>query len=167
MTKNPIVLAIFVMAFAAAPMGSLLRNLSIKRKLTFVTMLTTCAALLVACLLFAVYDYVTARENLARETTTMADIVGGNSTAALSFDDRDAASTILGRLRFQGNIRTALIFDPAGDVFAAIISSDWPEEQCQGVTGSRFIDSGLVVVRPILLNGELVGSICLQSEPMT
>ena len=29
----------------------------------------------------------------------MADIVGGNSTAALSFDDRDAASQILGRLR--------------------------------------------------------------------
>ena len=148
----------------SAHMGSLLRNLSIKRKLTFVTMLTSCAALLVACVLFAVYDYVTARETLARETTTMADIVGGNSTAALSFDDRDAASTILGRLRSQGNIRTALIFDPAGHVFAAIVSPQWPKERCQGVTGSRFIDSGLVVVRPILLNGDLVGSICLQSD---
>lgn len=42
-------------------MGSLLRNLSIQRKLTFVMMLTSCAALLVACVLFAVYGFVTAR----------------------------------------------------------------------------------------------------------
>ena len=147
-----------------AQVGSPLRNLSIKRKLTLVTMLTSCAALLVACVLIALYDYVTARQTLARETRTMADVVGGNTTAALSFDDREAASAILGRLRFQENIRTALILDAAGEVFAEVVNPEFPAAQCQGIRGSRFTGSGLVVVRPILFNGSLIGSICLQSD---
>src|SRR5919108_3606651 len=99
-------------------MRTLLQNCSIKRKLTLVAMITSGAALLVACALFAVYDYMTARRTLLDETATMADIVGGNSTAALSFSDSDAASVILLRLRAIENVRGAVIFDSAGQRFA-------------------------------------------------
>jgi len=145
-------------------MTSVLRNLSIKRKLMLVTMVTSCGALLVACTLFAIYDYASARETLIRETATMAAIVGSNSTAALSFDDPEEASTILRRLRAQDSIRTAVIFDPVGRTFASFVTPEWPATHCQDTSDARFTANGLVVVRSIELDGDRIGSICLQSD---
>ena len=48
-----------------------------------------------ACVVFAAYDYATSRERLVREITTLADVVGSNSTAALAFEDHHAASETL------------------------------------------------------------------------
>ena len=145
-------------------MTNVLRNMSIRRKLMLVTMVTSCAALLVACTLFAMYDYASEREALIRETATMADIVGGNSTAALSFDDKDAASTILGRLRVQPTIRTAMIFDSIGKPFAGYETPAWPITECQTSGDTTFTSAGLVVVRPIELHEDRIGSICIQSD---
>ena len=145
-------------------MTNALKNLSIKRKVTLVTMTTSCAALVVASSLFSVYDYVTARRALVREAMTMADIVGGNSTAALSFDDKDAASEILWRLRGQESIRTAVLFDSVGQTFTSFVTPGWPNADCEGVAGARFTSTGLVVRRPITLGGDRIGSICVQSD---
>ena len=115
----------------------MLRNLSIKRKLTLVTMITSWAALLVACVLFAVYDHMTFRQTLLAKSRPWPDIVGGNSTAALSFDDKDSASQILGRLRAQRSIRTAALLDPAADTFTSFQRPAGRCRACQGVTGCR------------------------------
>jgi two-component system sensor histidine kinase/response regulator len=145
-------------------MGNVLQRLSIKRKLTLVTMVTSGAALLVACAVFAVYDYMTARRTLLDETTTMTDIVGGNSTAALSFDDAEAASAILSRLRVQEAIRTAVILDGGGQGFTSFTTRGWSGRDCQAVGTTRFIADALVVHRPIVLDEEQIGSICVQSD---
>jgi signal transduction histidine kinase/DNA-binding response OmpR family regulator len=145
-------------------MRTLLQRLSIKRKLTLVTMVTSGAALLVACALFAVYDYMTARQTLLAETTTMTDIVGGNSTAALSFDDADAAAAILSRLHVQEAIRTAVIFDSAGQGFTSFARPGWSGRDCGAVGTAEFMPDALVVHRPIVLDEEQIGSICVQSD---
>jgi signal transduction histidine kinase/DNA-binding response OmpR family regulator len=145
-------------------MGTVLQRLSIKRKLTVVTMVTSGAALLVACAVFAVYDYVTARRTLLDETTTMTDIVGGNSTAALSFEDAEAASAILSRLRVQEAIRTAVILDNAGQGFTSFTTPGWFGRDCRAVGTAQFISDALIVHRPIVLDGEEIGSICVQSD---
>ncbi|OFW12923.1 MAG: hypothetical protein A3F70_18965 [Acidobacteria bacterium RIFCSPLOWO2_12_FULL_67_14] len=145
-------------------MATLLQNLSIKRKLTLVTMITSCAALLVACALFGVYDYTMYRQTQVRRAVMMANIVGGNSTAALSFDDRDAASTILGSLREQPGIRTAVIFDTVGQPFTSFVDPGWPGANCQGVAGVRYTSIALIVQMPIALAGDRIGLICLQSD---
>jgi signal transduction histidine kinase/DNA-binding response OmpR family regulator len=141
-----------------------LKNLSIKRKLTLVTMAVSSAALVVACALFAVYDYVTFRATLAKEISTMAEIVGGNSMAALSFDDKDSASQILLRLRALGSIRTAALLDAGGGTFASFQSDGWPVSACVGVTIPQFTEGGLTVTKPIQLAGERIGTICVQSD---
>ena len=142
----------------------MLRNVSIKRKLTLVTMTTSCAALLVACALFVVYDYLTFRQTLAKEISTMADIVGGNSTAALSFDDKESASEVLRRLRAQESIRTAVLIDAAGRTFASFQAAGWPISGCEGVTGASYTNGGLIVTKPIHLASERIGTICIQSD---
>ena len=44
-----------------------------------------------SCLAFASYDLLVFRNSLVRDLETLAEIVGSNSTAALSFDDQNAA----------------------------------------------------------------------------
>jgi two-component system sensor histidine kinase/response regulator len=144
--------------------NKVLSNISIKRKLTIVTMATSCAALAVACTLFIAYDYVTFRQMLAKEISTMANIVGGNSTAALSFDDKASASEILGRLHAEDSIQTAALLDSAGELFTSFQAAGWPVSGCHGVTGASFTQGGLIVTEPIALAGERIGTICIQSD---
>src|SRR5687768_4146990 len=146
-------------------MTRLLKNVSIKRKLTLVTMLTSGAALIVACALFGVYDYVTYRQTLVKEMSTMADLVGGNSTAALSFDDRESATQILARLHIQSSIVNAALFDARGQQFASYerAGSDGAAA-CGGDAGVQFATDVLTVVRTIALAGEKIGVVCVQSD---
>jgi signal transduction histidine kinase len=76
-----------------------LMNMSIRRKLTLLMLLTSVVALLLACGSFLTYDVATFRRKLALELSVLADVIGSNSTAALTFDDAGAARDALGALR--------------------------------------------------------------------
>jgi len=94
----------------------LLLNMSIRRKLTLLMMLTSVVALLLACGSFLTYDVATFRRKLALELTVLADVIGSNSTAALTFDDAGAARDALGALR-------ALVTDAAAGPMAAVLAT--------------------------------------------
>ena len=141
-----------------------LRRASIKTKLTVVTMAASSAALVVACALFVAYDYTTARQSLADEVATIADIAGGNTTAALSFDDRAAAEAILGRLSRQGTIRTAVLLDAVDGTFASVVADAWPATACYTGAEVYFTADALIVRKPIELDRQRIGTICLQSD---
>jgi len=61
----------------------LLRNVSLKRKLMIIIMLTSGVALLLACVAFVYYERNTFRESMVRDLTFKADVIGSQSTAAL------------------------------------------------------------------------------------
>jgi hypothetical protein len=63
------------------------RDLSLAHKVIAVIMGVTSAALLLACLALVAYDTSTARTSLTRDIGMLADVVGTNSTAAVSFSD--------------------------------------------------------------------------------
>ena len=68
---------------------------TLKAKLLAMSIVTTSAALLAACGALAFYDYQSYLGAFINDARTYADIVAGNSTAALSFhDDNDAAQTL-------------------------------------------------------------------------
>ncbi len=81
---------------------------SIRRKITELVLVTCAVAVLVACGVFAVYDIVSSRAALARDLTTVAQITGSNSTAALSFDDAESAGEILEFAQFQTTHRRSV-----------------------------------------------------------
>ncbi len=56
------------------------QNVSIRRKLTLIIMLTTSIALSLACLAFVAYDRYTVRHDTTRYLSTLADMTGGNTT---------------------------------------------------------------------------------------
>src|ERR1700681_2519786 len=86
------------------------RRQSVARKLTTNVLITSTATLLVACAAFAIYDYSSARARLVNDVTTIADVVGVNSTAALTFNDADGAGDTLQALAVTDHILGARLF---------------------------------------------------------
>ncbi len=95
-----------------------LRDVSIQQKLTWIIMLTSGVALLIACAAFALYELVSFRYAMTRELLSMAEIIGSNSTAALEFKDPKAGEEILSALRADSRIVSAHIYTEEGKVFA-------------------------------------------------
>ena len=65
------------------------RDLSIRKKLQGIVMVTSAAALLVASVVFTLYDRSTFLFAKKQDLRASAQMVGSNSTAALSFGDAE------------------------------------------------------------------------------
>jgi signal transduction histidine kinase/ActR/RegA family two-component response regulator len=147
-------------------MRQTLRDLSIKRKLTLGNMVTTTAALVVASSLLGAYDYAAARAAMVEKLIVVADIAARNSAAAVTFRDPQAARDILGRLGVQPSVRAAAIYDPRMAVFA-VFDRDGSGHVpgCTGVLPEvRFGRDALIVTRPIVLDGDIIGAACVESN---
>ena len=68
-----------------------IRNFSIKRKLTLITMLTSCFALLLSSVGFLIYDLIAFRRAMSQDLMSQAQIIGSNIAAAVAFKDEKAA----------------------------------------------------------------------------
>jgi len=72
------------------------QNTSIQRKQMLVIMLTSIVSLLLACVGFVAYEIIAFRQGMVRNLTTLAQIVGDNSSGALDFNDPKAAGRLVG-----------------------------------------------------------------------
>src|SRR2546425_11702584 len=86
------------------------RDLSIRRKLTLIIMLTSSVALLLACVAFVSYDLYTFRQAKVHDLATLAEIIGSNSTAALTVGDSNSAQQILAALSANQHIAAACVY---------------------------------------------------------
>ncbi len=92
---------------------------SIKQKLTLIMTVTSAIALLLSSALLGTYDVISFREQMADDLVTLAEGVGSNSAAALSFDlPQSGEEILLHSLRAQPRIAAAAIFDATGRAFA-------------------------------------------------
>ncbi len=81
------------------------RDLSIRRKLTAIVLVTCGVSILLACtMLWRVYDIAAFRQEIAGELVSTAGITGSNTTAALSFGDAHAAHQTLNSLAGETHI---------------------------------------------------------------
>ncbi len=100
---------------------SVLRDMSIGRKLKVIILSITTVSLLLACAVLIGYDLVMYRRAMVRDVSTLADMVADNSTAALTFHDAQAAKDVLQSLRTQPHITAACLYTPDGEVFAIYV----------------------------------------------
>jgi methyl-accepting chemotaxis protein len=143
------------------------RDIPIKRKLMLVIMLTSTAALLVATAAVAAFSWKTVRRALANDLEAVADIVGANSTAAISFNDPKTAQETLSSVKTRPEIVSARIYDRKGKVLAkydrdaAVNSGKGAAENTVGVAEpGRYLE----ITRPIWLDGEIIGRVQLQAD---
>ncbi|MDB6064664.1 MAG: hybrid sensor histidine kinase/response regulator [Pedosphaera sp.] len=142
-----------------------LRNISIKRKLTLIIMAASTVALLLISSAFVLYELITFRQSMTRDISTLAEIIGNQSTAALAYDDRATAEEILGALSAKQHIVSACIYKD-GKVFARYPKNASPATfpLKPKVGDPTFGDDHLVLFHPVMLKGDVVGTIYLQSD---
>jgi signal transduction histidine kinase len=142
------------------------RDLSFRRKVSLGILLIGNTAALLACVVFGAFDRLTVREGMERDLTTLADVLGNNSTAALVFQDPKNAVEILGALQVKPNIAAAGLYDKDAQVFAAYTRPGAAEEapRVAGPDGVRFEADRLVLTRPVVLDNKRVGAILLRSD---
>lgn len=155
-------------------MGAWFRNLSLATKMTGVIMATSGVALLLASAAVIAYDVATARVRLTRDVGMLADLIGANSIAAIAFNDARAATDTLRSAGVNEHITTAAIVRN-GAVFArydrdprteyvpivARVDASW----FAGSQEFSQFDTGVLrLVHPITFDGEVVGSVYLESD---
>ena len=143
-----------------------LANISIKRKLTIIIMTASTVALLLASAGFVTCELFTFRRAMVRDLSTLAEVIGNQSTAALTYDDVPAAQEILSALSTKKRIVAAGIYK-GNSLFAqypAQKSSSELVPSHPGAHGSAFEHDHLVLFHPIRLAGEPIGTICLKSD---
>ncbi|MBC7894312.1 MAG: response regulator [Cytophagaceae bacterium] len=96
-----------------------LNALSVRQKLIGMLMVTSGAAVAIASGATMLYDAHRARVSLREDLSSVADIAGANSVAALTFGDVQAAMEILLELRHKPALVAAALYDKDGTLFAA------------------------------------------------
>ena len=138
---------------------------SIRYKLNWVVLVTTFIALSLAGLAMVIFDLRSYQRTWENDLNTQADLLGLSTAAALAFNDPKAAHENLALLKARPNINAAAIYDPQGKVFATF-PRDWqaPALPVAAPEGVRVVGGDLVVVKRIVTERELVGTVYLRAR---
>jgi signal transduction histidine kinase/CheY-like chemotaxis protein len=142
-------------------------DLSIRHKLTILFMaIGAFTALAVSCPML-IYDVLTFRHAVAQNLAVLGDVLAGNSTAALTFRDAESERDVLRALRAEPNVTEACIYTSDGKPFAKYArdakDSGFTPPTPKAET-TEFKDGHLIQFRKIVLAGEPVGTLYLESD---
>jgi PAS domain S-box-containing protein len=143
------------------------RDTSIRQKLQGIVMVTCAAALVVATVVFTFYDRATSLRAKTQDLIVSAEIIGSNSTAALTFHDPGSAREILSALQAKQHVINACIYDSDGKVFAKYSRDATPAgfspPPVQG-NGTTVIARHMVLFQNIVLKGDSIGTIYIEAD---
>ncbi|MEO7988968.1 MAG: PAS domain S-box protein [Chryseolinea sp.] len=140
------------------------KKTSIQNKLLRVIQLISGTVVLLACVLFFTYEYVTFRQERMRELVAIGKIVATNSTAALAFDDRAAARETLNALQAETRITAACLYDRDGKLFASFpdhLSAD-AIPAAPGTGGFTFTSNSLEGFQMVTQGNQQLGTLFLR-----
>jgi len=144
-----------------------MRTFSIKQKLMLITMCSSTIALLLVAAAFLIYEFTTYRAMMVRDLSTLAQITGSQSTAALTYGEKDSANEILRALGAKKGIVAAGLYTPQ----SVFVEQYYPPEKTvqkvpgrPGADGWSFAGNQLALFRHIELNGQTIGAIYLRSD---
>jgi signal transduction histidine kinase len=154
-----------------------LRNLSIRRKLTFIILVTSGIAVVVASAGFVAWDYALFRQQMVRELETTAEGLGLLAYPALEAErrmrgseppDRDTFTLIVGSLQAYPEIEEAAIFSNDGQILGGHHRNILQEPGTPPFSprnGHAFTRSGLLLYRRVTSpEGRYLGTIYLRSS---
>ncbi len=165
-------------------MISLIRGLSIRNKIIAMNLSSCLVVLLLASLVFVGSTTLIYRQAVIDELESIAKVLGYNSRAALVFNDREGATSILAALESKPNITFAQIMAKDGTVVAQYRSEqadspriNEPSVQsyhhpasmrggAEGIVyhGLGFLSGSIDIYTPIYLDGEVIGTILVESN---
>jgi signal transduction histidine kinase/ActR/RegA family two-component response regulator len=144
----------------------MLSAFSVRAKLVTMLMATSGAAVLLASGASFVYDSRLMHRVMAEDLSSLADIAGANSVAAMAFGDVAASKEILAALALKPGVVTAALYDKSGVLFTSFSRSSLRQDDIPNrapATSSR-VGNRTIAIRPIRLSGELAGFIYVSSD---
>ena len=146
----------------------LFQRMPIRHKFTLVILLTSSAALLLACATFLYFDFTNYRRELVEQAMSLAGVIGNNCTAAVDFKDSRSAEETLAALKEEPTIAAAFVYEKDETLFAsyqreAQPTSHGPADLAR-TARARVHELSFVLSRPILQQGEPVGTIVIVSD---
>jgi signal transduction histidine kinase/ActR/RegA family two-component response regulator len=141
-----------------------LRDRPIGQKVALLIALASAVGLLFAAGAVLAYELTTFRPRVLQDAQTQAEIIRVNTIAALQFNDPQAATENLSTLRSRTEIRAARLWLPDGRAFAAYVR---PGAQLATpppplVESARFLEDRLLLVEPMMADGQVIGWLTLQ-----
>jgi signal transduction histidine kinase/CheY-like chemotaxis protein len=161
------------------------RNTSIKNKLKAIILLTSGIVLLLASGAFVTHEIYSFRRSMVTDLFTLAELVGINSQAMLSFSNKKDAEQNLAALKAKSNIIVVILFTANGNLFASyyregINQNSQPSyshlndyyNQNQPVQSSNtmtedsyfFVGNHIDVFKKIIIDEEWAGTVYIQSD---
>lgn len=153
-------------------------DLPIAKKLIAVMLATSMTALALSSLMQAITEGVAYREDRVEYLRTIADVIGSNSAAAITFDDGALANQVINSLKADPSIINASVTDLNGRKLAAY-PADSPKAEAQGAMIPEPLQAAiggeqdplrwdglesLEVVKVIEFDGETIGYVYLRGS---
>ena len=141
---------------------------SIRAKIVTVVVAVSTLALLLASSAFVVNQYHMARDAKMKRVSAVAELLGYNSSAALSFGEAEVASDLLAALENEPTVRFACLLDEEGESFATYHTDGAvdPGSIDPGLLpqiGQTYSYSSLEVMLPIVESSDTIGSIYIEA----
>ncbi|WP_426071882.1 ATP-binding protein [Janthinobacterium sp. DSP2-3-3] len=144
----------------------MIRLRSIRHKLMSVVLLTTLVALVISLGTIVVYDLRAYHRNLVADISTQAELLGHMSSAALAFDDERLALENLNLMRIRPRVSAGALYKADGSLFASYRANQGVGElpAKAGKEGASIQGSSVELFKPIVDNGELLGTVYLRAD---
>ncbi len=160
-------------------------DLPIRSKLTVIVSIASTFTVLAMAVFFVTNKVLAFRRNMTVNLSTLAEVVGINSTASLTFDVPETAREILAALHAEPEISFAAILKPDGSLFASYRNPGLPAdapfdkeafkrllhrfqtpdaEQRGRTRGHLFSTNYLDIVEPIPLGDQVIGYVVIRAD---
>jgi PAS domain S-box-containing protein len=138
-----------------------LKGVSIRSKLIRLISIISAVSLLIVFTVLFVYEIISYREDTVREMNVIANIVAANSTAALAFNDAEAAHEILSAVTAEKLITAAVLIKANGDILTSFVADSTGVEifvgqEVDGFVIARGKVEGFV---PVMLGEKKLGTL--------
>lgn len=142
-------------------------QLSIRSKLILIILVVSLAALAVVALASYLHSRQQGRESLAQQLTTLTQLMGDRSAAALAFLDEYGAQGNLAALQNVPNVTQACLYDAERQLFAAYqragVQPGCAARQTRWPGNVKFGKTGVLAQSVIALNGRSLGVLEIKS----
>ncbi len=152
--------------------GGLWGRQPLGRKLMLAIVSACAVTLIVVAVPMITRDYTDSRSQLVRQLTMIAEVVASNSVGPVTFKDADAARETLGGLAANPHILEAVLFSSDGTrlaTFGQDASHVMPtfvptNASAAELVATTFSGGHVRVMRPVVLDGETIGDIVIESD---
>ncbi len=142
-------------------------NMTIKHKLVLIIMLTCMATLIIAGGTFTGYEWKVLRQLMVINLSAQAEMLAEACKAAVAFEDAEDAKETLSSLKVGSSIVFGGIYNKDGELMSAYyrygadrgVQPDSIRED-----GYEFKGDYLTVFKRIILDGDVMGTVCVRSD---